>query len=490
MHITSLPSRYGIGDLGPGAYRFADFLMKAGQCLWQILPLNPTCPEGGNSPYNSYSAFAGNPLLISPDSLVRDGFLKQSDIATRPPFREDRIDYPAVCRFKKRILLNAFERYEDGARGDNEFEKFRDENSGWIDDYSLFIALKEHFGNDVWNRWPKGLREREQRSLKEWKDRLGKRILMETFFQFLFFKQWAAFKKYCNAGNVLIMGDIPMYVHYDSSDAWAYPEIFKLDKNGRPQVVAGVPPDYFSSVGQLWGNPVYNWDILGDTDYSWWIQRMEHNLKLFDLTRIDHFRGFVGYWEVPAGERTALNGKWVEAPAKDFFTKLLRHFTSLPIIAEDLGVITPDVREVMNHFGFPGMRLLLFAFGEDNPAHPYLPHNFIENCLVYTGTHDNNTTVGWFRKEAGPEEKKRLCEYTGRKITEKNVHRELIRLAMSSVARTVIIPMQDILGLGEEARMNLPSTQKGNWRWRLMPRRSTSAIAEKFLRITEIYGRA
>lgn len=489
LHITSLPSSYGIGDLGPGAYRFADFLTKTAQCFWQILPVNPTCTAYGNSPYSSYSAFAGNSLLISPDLMVEDGILSKFNIKGHSSFLNERVDYRAVTEYKKRVFQIAYEESKKKIEKEHEFERFCAENSYWLDDYALFIALKEHFNGVVWSNWPEDLRDRERSVIKKWKEGLIERILMEKFFQYIFFKQWASLKNYCDSKNIQIIGDVPIYVNYDSSDVWANPEIFKLDREKRPIFVAGAPPGYFSSTGQLWGHAVYKWDVLKETQYSWWVERIEHNLKLFHRVRLDHFRGFVAYWEVPAAEKTAINGRWVKAPVKDFFNTLFKHFPDLPLIAEDIGVITPDVREIMNFFGFPGMRVLLFAFEEDFPANFYLPHNHVKNCVVYTGTHDNNTIKGWFRKEASPEHRKRLFGYIGRKVPEKEIHRELIRLAMMSVADMAIIPMQDILGLGEEARMNRPSTSEGNWEWRLLPEQLTPSLIKRFSQITKIYGR-
>ncbi len=489
LHITSLPSSYGIGDFGPGAYRFADFLTKTAQCFWQILPINPTCTAYGNSPYSSYSAFAGNSLLISPDLMVEDGILSKSKIKGHFSCLNERVDYRAVTEYKKRVFQIAYEENKKRIEKEHEFERFCAENSYWLDDYALFIALKEHFNGVVWSNWPEDLRYRERSVIKKWKGVLIERILMEKFFQYIFFKQWASLKNYCNSKNIQIIGDVPIYVNYDSSDVWANPEIFKLDREKRPIFVAGAPPGYFSSTGQLWGHAVYKWDVLKETQYSWWVERIEHNLKLFHKFRLDHFRGFVAYWEVPAAEKTAINGRWVKVPVKDFFNTLFKHFPDLPLIAEDIGVITPDVREIMNFFGFPGMSVLLFAFVEDFPTNFYLPHNHVKNCVVYTGTHDNNTIRGWFRKEASPEDRKRLFGYIGRKVSEKEIHWELIRLAMMSVADMAVIPMQDILGLGEEARMNRPSTSEGNWKWRLLPEQLTPSLIKKFLQITKIYGR-
>ncbi len=489
LHITSLPSPYGIGDLGTEAYRFVDILKEVNQSFWQILPLNQTCAVYGNSPYSSFSAFAGNPLLISPELMAEDNILMKTDIEKHPTFSKGRVNYGAVTKYKNKILDLAFEKNKDKLAGNHEFERFCNENSLWLDDCALFISIRKYLNNVDWSKWPEELRDRRKSAIKEWEDRLMEMILKEKFFQYIFFKQWYSLKNYCNSKNIQIIGDVPIYVNYDSSDVWANPELFKLDKEKKPTFVTGAPPDYFSSTGQLWGHPIYNWDFLKETQYLWWIRRIEHNLKFLHMFRLDHFRGFVGYWKIPANEKTAINGEWVEAPAKDFFNTLFKHFPSLPIIAEDLGFITPDVREIMNLFGFPGMRVLLFAFGEDFPTNPYAPHNYINKCVVYTGTHDNNTIRGWFKREASPEDRKRLFEYIGHKVTEKDVHWELIKLVMSSVAEMVIIPMQDILGLGEKARMNLPASSKGNWEWRFTPEQLSPSLIRKLSEMTRIYGR-
>jgi 4-alpha-glucanotransferase len=489
LHITSLPSPFGIGDLGPGAYKFIDFLVETKQCYWQILPLNPTSSVLGNSPYNSPSAFAGNPLLISPELLIDRGFISDSDLNPKYSFNDERVDYENVSNYKEGILRIAFEKNKNGLSTDSRFQRFCNVNSYWLEDYALFVSLKESFNNVVWTEWPEEIRDRTEGSLRDHKERLENRISMAKFYQYLFFDQWSSLKEYCNARKISIIGDVPIYVTFDSSDVWTNPEVFKLDEQRRPRFVAGVPPDYFSETGQLWGNPVYNWEYLRQTRYSWWIKRLQHNLTLTDIIRLDHFRGLVSYWEVSAGEETAVNGRWVDVPAGDFFKALLKRFPNLPVIAEDLGIITPDVREVMNCFGFPGMKLLIFAFGDDFPNGAYLPHNYSRNCVVYTGTHDNNTVKGWFRSEASPPDKKRLFSYIGRELEEENINWELIRLLMGSVANTVIIPMQDILGLGEESKMNLPATSNGNWQWRLNPKRITPLVCEKLGEITETYAR-
>jgi 4-alpha-glucanotransferase len=489
LHITSLPSFFGIGDLGPWAYRFADFLAETKQGFWQILPLNPTDPVYDNSPYHSISAFASNPLLISPELMVRDGLLDKADIEPLP--NREKVDYDSAIAHKRKLFHPAYERFKES--GNNcEYERFCSDNAHWLDDFALFIALKSRFHGKAWSEWSDEIRDREPDTLKslEEDEELCDRIEMEKFIQYIFIQQWNSLKSYCNQRCIHIIGDIPIYVDYDSVDLWTNPEIFKLDDEKKPYVVSGVPPDYFSETGQLWGNPVYRWDVLKERGYDWWVQRLEHNLKLFDYVRIDHFRGLVAYWEVPAGEETAICGKWVEVPAMDFFDTLTRKFASTSIIAEDLGLITADVREIMNIFDFPGMRVLLFAFGEGLSTNPYIPHNVVRNCVLYTGTHDVNTVRGWFEMEATPEDKRRLFQYLGREVPVKELHWELIRLAMMSVANLTIMPVQDILGLGGGARMNLPATSDGNWGWRLLPEQLTSSHARKLLGMTEIYGRA
>jgi 4-alpha-glucanotransferase len=489
LHLTSLPSPFGIGDLGPWAYKFIDFLAEAKQSYWQILPLNPTDLGHGNSPYHSASAFAGNPLLISPELLFQDGLLNQEDLSGQGKFSEARVDYLEATSFKGRLFHRAFEHFKTSEEN-HDYEEFRAQNAHWLDDYALFMALKGHFRGEVWSEWPEALRERNPDDLESMGRALQDAIEKEAFLQYLFFKQWHMLKDYCNEKDVKIIGDMPIYMVHDSADLWVHPDLCKLDDKRRPLAVAGVPPDYFSETGQLWGNPVYRWDVLKERGYDWWIQRLEHGFTLFDFVRIDHFRGLVSYWEVEANEKNAINGKWVEAPAEDFFRVISDRFPEAPIIAEDLGLITPDVWEVMDHFGFPGMKVLLFAFGEDLPTNPYAPHNYIKNCVVYTGTHDNNTAKGWFEKEAKQEEKTRLAIYLGREIAAKEVHWELVRLAMMSVANTAIIPMQDILGLGEPARMNRPAKKDGNWRWRLLPDQLTPSLTRRLLEMTQIYGRA
>jgi len=489
LHFTSLPSQFGIGDLGRGAYDFADFLADSSQTLWQVLPFNPSSQACGNSPYCSFSAFAANPLLIAPDLLVKEGYISWNDLGFAPVFDSTKVEYEKAAAFKSRVLEIAYEKFRQMPDEGCRYQNFVSANAHWLEDYALFIGLKENFSGAPWNEWPVEIRDRTQPAVNEWTQRLAVRIEREKFIQFLFFQQWSALKSYCNQKQIQLIGDIPIYVSYDSSDVWKNPEYFKLDGDKKPLFVAGVPPDYFSETGQLWGNPVYCWDKLRDSSYSWWISRMEHNLKYLDMVRLDHFRGFVAYWEVPACEKTAINGKWVKVPAREFFNTLLRRIPSLPIIAEDLGVITSDVREIMNMHGFPGMKPLLFAFGDDLAANPYILHNHVENCVVYTGTHDNNTVKGWFEHDAGQREKENLLAYFGRELDENSITGQLVRTAMMSVASIAIIPMQDILELGAEARMNTPSVTHGNWAWRLTANQLTADLSQKISNLTRAYGR-
>ena len=487
-HITSLPSRFGIGDLGPSAHEFADFLYRAGQTYWQILPLNPTDRAYDDSPYHSISALASNPLLISPELLVRDGWLEEEDIQHTPEFSEDKADFPEAAAYKERLHNKAFDRFLK-IKSPSEYRTFCRENQNWLEDFALFRVLKAHFSYQTWSRWPAEYRDRDPEALASFERENQNSLEREKFLQFIFMQQWKDLKLSCRAKNIRIIGDLPIYVDYDSADVWSSPGFFKLDEQKRPEAVAGVPPDYFSRTGQLWGNPLYDWDAVKGSGFKWWIQRLDRVLELCDIVRIDHFRGLVAYWEVPSSEKTAVNGKWVEAPVMEFLETLNRRYIHLPFIAEDLGTITPDVREVMHHFRLPGMKVLLFAFGNDDPRHPYLPHNYDPNSIAYTGTHDNNTARGWYEGEADQTEKFRLTRYLGKTVKIEEVHWDLIRLAMSSVADTVIIPLQDILGLGESARMNIPATNQGNWKWRMTPPQRESAEKTPLREWTQIFGR-
>ena len=489
LHVTSLPSPYGMGDAGPGAYRFVDFLAETRQSYWQILPLNPTDPDHYNSPYHSFSAFASNPWLISPDLLIKDGLLAKKDLPPSSGFSMDRVNYQMVIEHKEKLFAKAFDRFR-GQTGNFEYEGFCSENEYWLDDFAVFVALKDRFNGRGWCEWPQDIRDREPKALQGARRELHEQVEMNRFLQFVFSKQWCSLKRYCNEKDIQIIGDIPIYVDHDSADVWTHPELFALDGRKRPTAVSGVPPDYFSETGQLWGNPLYRWDVLRERKYDWWIHRIAQTLRRYDVVRIDHFRGLVAYWKVPADEKTAIHGTWIEAPVWDFLDHLARRFPSLPFIAEDLGVITPDVREVMRHFELPGMKVLLFAFGGNSATNPYIPHNLVRNCVAYTGTHDNNTIRGWFEAEATPEEKSALFRYLGREVPVEHLHWELIRMVMMSVANTVIFPMQDILGLGEHARMNRPATLDGNWEWRLSPDLLNAKLAGGLLDMTETYGRA
>ncbi|HOB17887.1 MAG TPA: 4-alpha-glucanotransferase [Candidatus Methanoculleus thermohydrogenotrophicum] len=490
LHITSLPSGYGIGDFGPSAYRFVDALTEARQHYWQILPLNPTRVEHASSPYYSPSAFGINTLLISPDQLIRDEFLRQADLEPLPGLPEGWVAYEAVAWYKDRLFSAAYQRFLHAGPPERGYEEFCSRNAWWLEDHALFVALKDHFRGQEWNRWPEGIRTRQPESLKEMRRLLADRIQKEKFLQYLAARQWSALHRYCTDLGVQVIGDIPIYVAYDSVDVWRNPEIFKLDEDLRPTVVAGVPPDIFSKTGQLWGNPVYDWPALRERGYDWWMRRIRRSGELYDLFRIDHFRAFADYYEIPAGDKTAEHGTWVDGPGTDFFEVLARQFPCFAIVAEDLGANTPAVQVLLDRFGFPGMKILLFAFGEGLPRSAHIPHNYVPNLICYTGTHDNNTARGWFEEEASEEDKQRFFAYIGREVTADEVPRELILLAMRSVARTSIIPMQDILGLGAEARMNYPSTSDGNWEWRMTPAEFADAPFDRLRRLTELCGRA
>lgn len=489
LHPTCFPSRFGIGDLGEEAYRFIDFLADSYQQVWQILPLGPT--GYGNSPYLSYSALAGNPLLISPEKLVEDELLDEEDFANLPDFPLDRVDFELVNQTKMPLLQKASQTFKQGASEElqEEFEKFCDRHSDWLEDYALFMSLKQVFEGESWNRWDKDIAKRKPDAIAQWKDRLGKSIFFQKFLQFQFFRQWSALKQYANEKGISIFGDIPIYVAHDSVDVWANPELFCLDEEtGEAALMAGVPPDYFSETGQLWGNPVYDWEKHQQTNFAWWMRRVEGILEYVDIIRIDHFRGFEAFWAVPQGEETAMNGEWIEAPGEAFFNLLKQKLGKLPIVAEDLGVITPEVEALRDKFAFPGMKILQFAFDSDR-ANPFLPFNYVNrNCIVYTGTHDNDTTVGWFNARS-PEEQARVVDYLGC-LCPDGIHWSLIRLALGSVANQAIFPFQDLLGLGNDARMNTPSVPDGNWGWRYRAEAVNSEVGEHLKYLTYLYGRA
>jgi 4-alpha-glucanotransferase len=497
LHPTSLPGPFGIGDLGPEAYAFADFLINSGQSLWQVLPLGPT--GYGDSPYACYSAFAGNTLLISPEQLLEDKLVVQEDLTVEATGSEERVDFEAVHKSKDSILRKAFARFTENADSSlrTAFEEFRRRNLSWLDDYALFRALKDAHAGEAWNEWDAPFVRREPAALASAAEKLSDQIEAQKFYQFLFFRQWFALKSYCNERGIKFVGDIPIFVAQDSADVWTNPDQFKLDKNGTPIVVAGVPPDYFSSTGQLWGNPLYNWERMLDDGFKWWIKRVDSTLKVVDIVRVDHFRGFAACWEIPGGDKTAERGRWVEAPGKELFTSIRAALGELPIIAEDLGVITPDVVALRDGFGFPGMRILQFAFGGDT-TNIDLPHNYVRNVVAYTGTHDNDTTTGWFssvpgegstRTAAQIEQERNFClRYLN--ATGKGIHWDFIRGVWASVANTAVVPLQDLLGLGTEARMNLPNTTEGNWSWRFKTDALTADIAARLREMTELYGRS
>jgi 4-alpha-glucanotransferase len=489
LHISSLPSRYGIGDLGSVATTFADLLAKAQQRAWQILPLTPTDQSSGNSPYSSTSLMAGNTLFISPELLLKDGLISPKNLRNCLQLQNKYVDYQQVYVFKNHLFDIAFQTFRQRNEWVDEYEHFCDENAFWLEDYALFVALKQHFRGKPWCDWGEPLRNREKSALSIAASIHGEKIEREKFLQFQFFRQWSVVKQYCNSKNINIIGDAPIYCSHDSADVWSHPHLFQLNSIGQPVSVAGVPPDYFSPKGQRWGNPLYNWDELKKSGYDWWIKRLQHDFTMYDAVRIDHFRGLVAYWEIPATEKTAINGRWETAPAEDFLTTLTQHFGNFPIIAEDLGTITPDVKQIMEQFSLPGMKVLQFAFG-DSADNPYLPHNYSQNSVVYTGTHDNNSTCGWYNSEINKATKFLISRYCGTSTTEKNIHHEFIRLALASVANLAIIPLQDVLGLRAESRMNTPSTAQGNWQWRIEKSLLNAKNFEQIRRMTELYGRA
>ncbi len=462
LHPTSLPGPFGIGDLGPWVDRFLDWAASAGQTLWQVLPLNPI--GGGGAPYGGPSAFAGNPLLISPELLLRDGFLPVAAFEDLPEFRKESVDFDAVIRWKERILRQSWEHFaaHAGRPAREELEAFRKAPfREWLADWALFAALKARFSGRPWTDWDRDLRQREPDALERASGELEAEVSFHTYLQYLFSRQWERARRVARERGVAVMGDMPIYVSLDSADVWTHPDLFDLDPDGKPTAVSGVPPDYFSANGQLWGNPLYRWDRLEETGYSWWIERIRANLSLCDLLRIDHFRAFEAYWAVPAGEPTALNGAWRPGPGRKLFDAARAALGALPIVAEDLGDITDEVKGLLAELGFPGMKVLQFAFyGADSE---YLPHRHTENGVVYTGTHDNDTAQGWYAN-LKPEERERVFDYLGSDGRE--IHWDLIRAAYGSVARRAVVPMQDILGLGGEGRMNTPAEPAGNWAWR------------------------
>jgi 4-alpha-glucanotransferase len=484
LHPTSLPGPFGIGDLGSTAYRWVDALVRSRQKWWQILPLGPT--GFGDSPYQSFSTFAGNPNLISPELLLEEGLVQRADLEG-VHFPAERVDYGAVIQFKNRLLTRAWQRFQAGAAPGlrASFEEFTAQYAYWLEDYALFMALKEAQPGSTWQDWPRELVEREPAALQHARHELADALGRFRFAQFLFFRQWKALKRYANERGVRIIGDMPIFVAPDSADVWSNPHLFLLDERRRPRVVAGVPPDYFSATGQLWGNPLYDWQALKQTGYAWWVDRLRAALELVDMVRLDHFRAFESYWEVPAGMPTAEHGHWVKGPGADFFETLRRALGGLPLMAEDLGLITPEVHQLREQFGLPGMRVLQFAFGEGSD-HPFLPHNYCRLTVVYTGTHDNDTTRGWYQNasEKVRDHVRRYLACDGRDIAW-----DLIRLAWASVADYAIAPLQDVLNLGSEGRMNFPGRSGGNWSWRFTETMISSAILDRLGELTDLYGR-
>ncbi|GAB6181443.1 4-alpha-glucanotransferase [Desulfotomaculum defluvii] len=483
LHITSLPSKYGIGDLGKEAYEFVNFLSRSKQKLWQVLPFNPV--GYGESPFQSYSAFAGNPLLISIDLLVEDQLLGWGDVENIPSFNQERVEFARVRSYKEVLLKKAFVNFQKKLPAD--YSKFTTGNK-WLADYALFMALKSYFDDQPWNCWDKPIAQREVKSLEIFQNLLKEEIQYHYFLQYIFDRQWTRIKKYANNLGIKIIGDLPIFVSYDSSDAWSMPHLFELDDAGNPVKVSGVPPDYFSTTGQLWGNPHYRWSEMEKDDYQWWRDRFSSLLKMVDIIRIDHFRGFESYWEIPYGEKTAIKGKWIKGPGEKFFTIITKYLGEIPVIAEDLGIITPEVVELKEKFDLPGMKILHFNL-HANEKEEFLPHQYEKNSVVYTGTHDNDTTLGWYTKLL-PGDQEFLRKYLKWEPQQESICWRLIDLAFQSKSNITIIPLQDILCLNSEARMNYPGTVGGsNWAWRFRPGSLTKDIEERLRTITEASGR-
>ncbi|MBX3438523.1 MAG: 4-alpha-glucanotransferase [Planctomycetaceae bacterium] len=496
LHVSSLPGDHGIGDLGPAAHEFLEFLERTGQSLWQMLPVGPT--GYGSSPYQSPSTFAGNPLFVSLERLAERGWLTHDQLQVDVPFRTDQVEFDRVTAWKHERLALAYEQFAAEKSEDyGEFLRFREEEALWLNDYTLFIALKEEAGGVAWPDWPADLAARDPAALQAARLRLATVINREAFVQFQFARQWTALRQQANARGIRIIGDVPIFVAHDSSDVWAHRELFHLNEEGRPTLVAGVPPDYFSETGQLWGNPLYRWDVLAQHGFEWWIQRLRHAFELFDLVRIDHFRGMEAYWEIPGDAPTAASGRWVTGPGIQLFRVMERALGPLPLIAEDLGLITPEVDALREDLGAPGMRVLQFGFGGDPLSAYHRPHSFPRHAVVYTGTHDNNTTTGWFRSQPGEgttqsaeeitQERARLLEYLG--TDGSDIAWDVLRLAWASVADTALAPLQDVLSLGTKARFNLPGTSEGNWGWRVAREQLTPALEARLRQLTSIYDR-
>jgi 4-alpha-glucanotransferase len=486
LHPSSLPGPDGIGDIGPEAYEWVNFLVQSGCNLWQLLPLGPT--GYGDSPYQCFSAFAGNPFLISSTLLIDEGLLLLEDLQDRPDFSTESVDFGPVIQWKLKLLDRAYNNFVQKQPEEitEKFQQFIIQEQDWLFDFALFMAIKEVNGGLSWDYWDDGLRKRDRKALKNFQDENKTLIESHMFKQFLFFTQWTGLKNYANDQGIKIIGDIPIFISFDSSDAWSNPELFYFDEDFKPTVVAGVPPDYFSATGQLWGNPLYRWEVHKQDRYKWWLKRINSTLKLFDFIRLDHFRGFVNYWEVPAGNETAEIGQWLPGPGADFFEVMQNELGVLPIIAEDLGEISTDVYKLRDQFDLPGMKILQFAFSSD-PEDPFLPHNYPVNCVAYTGTHDNDTVLGWY--QSAPVEEKDFCRrYLAR--SGENISWDLIRAVWSSVAKITIAPLQDFLGLGTEARMNYPGRPSGNWSWRVLPHQINSELAQRINEINFLYSRS
>jgi 4-alpha-glucanotransferase len=486
LHPTSLPGRYGIGDLGQWAYRFVDWLADSGQTVWQVLPLGPT--SYGDSPYQTLSAFAGNPILVSLDRLAEDSWLSEDDLAHVPPFPADRVDFGPVIDYHTALLALAYRRFAADAAPERRmiFRRWCADSAAWLDDFALFAAIKAELGGQPWVEWPRELALRDEAALAAYRQANADRIEEQKFRQWVFHRQWHAVKAYANEKGIRLFGDLPIFVAHDSADVWAHRDEYYLDENGHPTVIAGVPPDYFSPTGQRWGNPLYRWDVMKARGYSWWIARFKAILSVVDYVRIDHFRGFSAYWEIPAEEETAVNGQWIEGPGADFFTAVKAALGELPIIAEDLGVITEDVEQLRDGFNLPGMKVLQFAWSE--PKNPFLPHNHVPNSVVYCGTHDNNTTLGWWHEEVASDTLQFMSDYLDCTIDDPVW--AMMRLGMRSVAHTFIIPMQDLLRLGSEARMNTPGLPSGNWTWRFTAEQfEAGAAANGLAHLTWLYQR-
>lgn len=492
LHPTSLPNRFGIGSLGAEAYSFVEFLIRAKQSVWQILPLGPT--NESYSPYDCFSAFAGNPLLISLEKLVEEKLLENADLANPPLFPDNKVDYEKVSQFKMAVLKRSFLIFEQSATQTqrDDFNTFCKSNAHWLDAYALFMALRNAMG--FWVTWEEDIRKRQQIAIERWSGTLSQEIMFQKYMQFQFFKQWMRLKKFCNEHGVKIIGDIAHFIAIDSAEVWWNQDKFFLDTDGHPTVVSGVPPDYFSKTGQLWGNPIYRWDEMAKDRYSWWIERLRSSLAMADIVRLDHFRGFEKYWEIPADQTTAIYGRWVAGPGIALFEEIQKILGNIPIIVEDLGIITPEVHALRDRFNFPGMRVLQFAFDSDDKINSNRPYNFQRNCVVYTGTHDNDTTVAWFNENTNAEladeikkRKQRVLTYLGNKGEE--INWDFIHLALASVADIAVIPLQDILGLGNEARMNIPGTIGGNWEWRFTFDMLTDKVTSRLRELNELFNR-